>query len=443
MTRTRPYTDVTVELRDLESKANTFTVAVLPSSVGESKPVKVPYRYAELADDLDRLDRKRLDEEDLIVLGERLAALLLPPGEVRDLFQTALRDAGQDGGVRLRLLIREPKLAQLPWEYAYLQAHQGEKDRRHFLLLNPQVSMVRHEALAEKHPALLGATPQKLRLVAATANAEGYRPLQLKRERQVLEKALRAFDVDGVTLDWEPFLEAVTLDDLTQALQKGADLFHFAGHGRFKEGDVDAQTGEAVGAGQIVLVKDKDTRAPQLLDAGNLAIRLQAAGVRVVLLGACESGRRDGVSAWTAIAPSLVERGTPAVVAMQYEVLDGAAVSFSQMFYSSLAAGLSVDEAVSAARLAMLGAEIGNTEWGVPVLYMRASDGVLFPRPAERESQTATQIRRVIQRSIGVIKEGGTVIGVKAKRVGGSLEIVQEDITSVEGTLIGLEAEDL
>jgi hypothetical protein len=279
--------------------------------------------------------------------------------------------------------------------------------------------------------------------VAATANAEGYRPLQLKRERQVLEQALRSFDVDGVTIEWEPFLEAATLDDLTQALQKGADLFHFAGHGRFKEHDVDAQTGEAVGTGQLVLVKDKESQAPRLLAAADLAVRLQAAGVRLVLLGACESGRRDGVSAWTAIAPALVERGTPAVVAMQYEVLDGAAVSFSQMFYASLAAGLSVDEAVSAARLAMLGAEIGNMEWGVPVLYMRSSDGVLFPRPAERESQTATQIRRVIQRSIGTIKKGGMVVGVRAKRVGGSLEIVQEDITSVEGTLIGLEAEDL
>jgi hypothetical protein len=279
--------------------------------------------------------------------------------------------------------------------------------------------------------------------VAATASPDGYQPLQLTRERQVLEQALRGFDVDGVSIEWEPMLEDVTLDDLTRALQKGADLFHFSGHGGFVERAAGTAEEETAGSGRLVLLKDTHTRAPQPLAAGDLALRLQAAGVRLAVLGACESGRRDGVSAWTAIAPALVERGTPAVVAMQYEVLDGAAVAVSQMFYTSLAAGLSVDEAVSAARLAMLGAEIGNTDWGVPDLYMRASDGVLFPRPAGQASPTAAQIRRVIQRSIKTIKKGGTVVGVKARRVRGSIEIVQEDVTSVEGALIGLEAEDV
>lgn len=439
MATQRQYINFNLELRDLDVATDTFKVAVLPSpEVGETPDaVSVTYGYGELEGSLDRLDRKRLRQKDLISLGENLAKRLLPPGSVRELFQGAIRKAGHNGGVRLRLLIRSPKLAQLPWEFTYLPMHEGEKARKNFLVLNPHVSIVRHEALPEAHPTLAGASPERLRLVAATANVNGYRELQLDREKTVIEDALQGFSVDGVTIDWEPFLEDATMDDITVALAKGADLFHFAGHGVFTEQDRDPATGELVGQGHLALVQDKASKAPDLRPADELALQLQKAGVRVVVLGACESGRRDGVSAWTGIAPALVERGVPAVVAMQYEVLDDHAIAFSQMFYTSLASGLSIDEAVSAGRLAMLGkSREDDVEWGVPVLYMRSSDGVLFPKLAERNAETASQIRRVVQQTVETIKQGGKVIGIQAKWAHGSFEVTQK-ATTVEGELVG------
>ncbi len=63
---------------------------------------------------------------------------------------------------------------------------------------------------------------------------------------------------------------------------------------------------------------------------------------------------------------------------MQYPITDQAAVEFTRGFYESLADGLPVDAAVAEARKAMSIAVTDSVEWGTPVLFMRASDGVLF-----------------------------------------------------------------
>jgi hypothetical protein len=447
----RQYLDFKLELRDLDEANDSFKVTVIHApEVGEAGPVSVPYGFSDLKINLKRVEGKKIpDLKNLIDLGEKLADRLLPLGPIRSRFEEAIKKAGQDGGVRLRLLIRDPKLAQLPWEYSYLQLNPGEKDRRHFIVLNPQISIVRYESLSQAQPSLEKERekPEELRLVAVTANvkSDDYAELDLEYEQKVITDALSDFKVEGVTLKWEPFIENATIDDLNKALLAGADLFHFAGHGDFKEKDVDLASGEAIGAGCLVLIGDKETKAPQLLAASELGKALKAAGVRVAVLGACNTGRRDGISAWTGVAPALIEAGIPAVVAMQYEVVDEHALAFSQMFYSSLALGLTIDQAVAAGRLAMLGkSDEKGVEWGVPVLYMQSSDGVIFPKLTEQKSETptATHIRRVLQQTVTTIKAGGKVVGIVAKRAKGSFEITQE-VDTVEGELTGIIVEDL
>lgn len=431
----REYIDFSLGLGDLsDAGVGSFRVTV-HSSVGESEqPEVVPFKFAELRDGLDALEQKAIEPDQLVELGTRLAARLLPPGQVRDLFLRALARAGRDGGVRLRLVIRDPRLAQLPWEFAYLQTHGGAASRRHFLCLNPQVSIVRHEALAEEHQKLTGATPGELRVVAATADAGGEYKLKLKAERKVIEKALGETESEGVKIKLQSFVEHATLDKLAQALLAKADLFHFAGHGVFTE---DAEDEKAVGLkGYIVLAKDEGSDEPRLLPAGDLAAMLQAAGVRVVLLGACETGRRDGVSPWTGVAPALVERGAPAVVAMQYEIEDDAAITFSKMFYTSLAAGLSLDEAVTAGRLAIERESAADeVEWGVPVLYMRSPDGVIFPEMRARPAQAAGRIRSQIEMRLGRLTGNATAIGAEGDVEDDVLQIV--DTVDGNATLIG------
>ena len=440
MAKQRSYLDFKLELRDLDQTTQSFKVAVLPSDrgVGETQTaIAVPLNYDELEYPLNDLDRKQIDQGDLFTLGEGLANRLLPSGQVRDLFQQAVKQAGLDGGVRLRMIIREPRLAQLPWEFSYLQMHQGEKSRNHFLVLNPQISMVRHEALPEIPAPLTAADPQRLHMVVATANAAGYRPLKLDRERRVIEAALSNFSLEGVSIEWQPFLEDTTVGELTTALANGADMFHFAGHGTFTDQNIDPETHIPKGEGHIVLLEDKATSTPYLMPASELARYAQQAGVRLAVLGACKTARRDGVSAWTGIAPALIERGIPAVVAMQYEVKDPHALAFSKSFYSSLVSGVSLDEAVALARQAMLGVSEDNVEWGVPVVYMRSSDGIIFPQLAERQTEAAAQIRQLIQQTIDLIESGGEVIGVESDRTpDGGFQVVQK-VRTVKGKLTG------
>jgi CHAT domain-containing protein len=174
-----------------------------------------------------------------------------------------------------------------------------------------------------------------------------------------------------------------------------------------------------------------------------LAPLLQQAGVRVAVLGACNTGRRDGISPWTTIAPALVERGIGAVVAYQYEILDHAAIEFSRMFYSALAAGFSVDEAVATGRLAILSAcGPDDCEWGIPVLYMRSINGRLLHLMATCSTANRKNIERVIRQIIGTIEAGGEVVGITLEHASGPFRVEQR-ATTVKGKLTGAELDSI
>ena len=76
-------------------------------------------------------------------------------------------------------------------------------------------------------------------------------------------------------------------------------------------------------------------------------------------------------------ARSLVQSGIPAVVAMQFEISDQAAITLAHEFYAALSDSYPVDAALAEARKAIF-AQNNILEWGTPVLYMRTGDGRIF-----------------------------------------------------------------
>jgi tetratricopeptide (TPR) repeat protein len=106
--------------------------------------------------------------------------------------------------------------------------------------------------------------------------------------------------------------------------------------------------------------------------------------LRLVFLNSCEGARGSESDAFSSTAATLVRRGVPAVVAMQYEITDAAAIEFSRDFYEALADSLPVDAAVTEARAAV--SMESMLEWGTPVLYMHSPDGRVFDisTPASR-----------------------------------------------------------
>jgi hypothetical protein len=83
------------------------------------------------------------------------------------------------------------------------------------------------------------------------------------------------------------------------------------------------------------------------------------------------------------MAPALIRAQIPAVIAMQFKVLDAAAQAFAGEFYRALAEGFPIDACVTEGRKAVMGAVgLSRADWGIPVVYTRAPDGKLFELPA-------------------------------------------------------------
>ena len=75
--------------------------------------------------------------------------------------------------------------------------------------------------------------------------------------------------------------------------------------------------------------------------------------LRLAVLNACEGAKGGDRDIFSSTASILVRRGLPAVLAMQYEITDWAAIELSRTFYESIADGLPVDVAVAESRKAV------------------------------------------------------------------------------------------
>lgn len=406
--------------RDEEGAVQSFDVRVFASPAGEGAPVRreVPQ---DLQRPLSRLDRRQLEPPAILGLGEALADLLLPAG-ARELLVRSLDRLAPGEGLRLRLRL-PPELAGLPWEYLYVARAQGEKDATGFLALDPRLSIARHEALAVAAEADAGPRPRRLVAALSSPVADGYVPLDLDRERQVIESATAG--VEGLRVD---VLADVTAEGLADALAEGADLFHFAGHGVFEQSGLGVRPGSVAGHGSIVLQDAAGN--PAHMAADQLAVNLRGRGVQLVVLGACETAKRDEEHLWSGVVAALMEAGIPAVVAMQYRVWDDAAIAFARALYRGLAAGLPLDQAVSLGRLQVFNLVHPRQdglwrEWGVPVLYLRTAGDMALPTIQDPAAQVAAADALTVVAELRVAEIGphGTYVGVEAGAIkGGSIE---------------------
>ncbi|MGB8645210.1 MAG: CHAT domain-containing protein [Anaerolineae bacterium] len=116
---------------------------------------------------------------------------------------------------------------------------------------------------------------------------------------------------------------------------------------------------------------------------------LYNAHIRLAMLLACESGRVGSDRVFSGIAPGLILAGVPAVVGMQYPVLDDYANNFARTFYQRLLQTQDVLDAISTARQAN-----ARQAWYSPVLYLRQQksleDTDRKPTFQTREIDTAT-----------------------------------------------------
>lgn len=363
-----------------EPGAGRFRVRVAASPAGEQRlseaeEVTLP---RDLRQRLRRLERRQLEMPEMIALGEALGAALFPP-RARTFLYSSQAMLAPDERLRIRLRAESYVLADLPWEYAYVPPPDMPSQKagaEGFLVLDRRLSLVRHEGLVPLPSPLHRAEPGPLRLVALLASPDepGYPPIDLDLEQSTIEQALgKVSEIEA------EFWRDATVDTLEEAFASKADILHFVGHLQVELGQAHAPT---EGEGYVVLRGDQ--QQPKPLRAEELALLLVGHGVRLVVLGPGETGRRDEVSPWLYIVPKLIRAGIPAVVAMQYRLLDRNTLAFRQRFYRALAAGEAIDRAVTDGRLAIFMRGGGHErDWGVPVVYMRGEEGTLFLRATE------------------------------------------------------------
>jgi CHAT domain-containing protein len=286
--------------------------------------------------------------------------------EVQSALRSSLDQArAQDSGLRIRLRLNDaPELVNIPWEYLY------NSSLNRFLALSVNTPVVRYLELPESIRPLSVKTP--LRVLVMIANPKDFPALDVEVEWQNLKKAVSDLEEQGLLILER--LEAATPIALQYRLRReDFHIFHFIGHGGFDES---AQDG--------LLMLENESGLGKALSGQSLGTILHDENtLRLVVLNACEGARTGTNDPFAGAAQSLVQQGLPAVIAMQFEVSDQAAITFAHEFYAALADGYPVDAALSEARKVIFSS--GNEiEWGTPVLYLRASDGQIFNivRPA-------------------------------------------------------------
>jgi formylglycine-generating enzyme required for sulfatase activity len=278
-------------------------------------------------------------------------------GDIAPCFRKSLNEIYQNDstGLRVKLNLQDvPEIADLPWEFLF----DTEEDR--FLAPSNRTPIVRHITMSQQIQPIPVALP--LRLLVAISSPAGYPSLDSEREKSLLGKALAPLEEKGrIQIRW---LEEATQSAIHQSLiEETFHVFHFLGHGVF---DKDAEEGKLV------------MHDGFLMEAYRIGMLMHDhRSLRLAVLNSCEGGRISPKDLFSGVAPTLVRQGIPAVVAMQTEITDNAAITFSKWFYTALINGFPVDAAVAEARKAIFFMP-NDVEWGTPVLYTRSKDGVLF-----------------------------------------------------------------
>ncbi|SDM10466.1 CHAT domain-containing protein [Geodermatophilus siccatus] len=100
---------------------------------------------------------------------------------------------------------------------------------------------------------------------------------------------------------------------------------------------------------------------------------------RLAVLHLSEPSPLDFDVTFERLAPALIQRGIPAVLAMQYPLTGEPAARFIRLLYEKIAEHKSIEEAVQCARGELFVDLQDDLAFGSPVLYMQSLDSQLLP----------------------------------------------------------------
>jgi hypothetical protein len=317
-----------------------------------------PKFWKEIEYFVDRMPRGGISKEEVYNLGKRLFNLIFG-GEVKEKYEDCLQYARQtDAKLRLALAILAEPLLMVPWEYLY-----DEDEEKGFLI--PKHSIIRVIDELEEKKAPFG--PIRNLLVAiANPTSPMYRKFDADTHLKNLLEIFTRLNIKA------SILKPATRRELKARLRDQAfDALYFVGHGRL----LPPVPGGKYSIGQLILEREgsspEETDTTDPLDATDLAQwislhPLKSGRVRFVYLNSCSTATTDLANSFAGVAQRLMLAGeVAAVVAMQTEVEQTAALDMAEGFFEELRRGESPEQALTLARTEAQDIH----SWGVPVIH--------------------------------------------------------------------------
>ncbi len=335
--------------------------ATARSSEGEATVTILTTVASNIELSMNLIEKHQTNADLLKNFGQELYRLLFPDEIHTHFQQTEAAARAAKAKLRIRLRIEADPLARLPLEFAY-RALGG-----YFIAANPNTVLSRYLNLPLP-PNRTRRREGALHLLTIIANPADQTPLDPDEWENIILQTL-ADPLAAGQIEIQTVKRATFKEIRNALLQQKPDMIQFVGHGIYQDGK-----------GYLALVDEKTGQTWKVDDERFANILLGFDDhLGLVSLATCESAKSDSPQGFLGIAPKIVQRGIPAVVAMQYQVLIKTAEIFLEHFYTSIAARKPVDWAVQWARNAVA-IEIGldNREFATPVLYMRAKDGEIF-----------------------------------------------------------------
>ncbi len=356
------YRDLQLHITSLPDAAeHAVTVYAPGEDLRATGKFRVPFSPAETGEVLALIDRGALGVDRAENYGSTLFDALFCDQAVRQCYVQARHI--QTPPVRLRLILDAPELESILWELLF------DTDRRSFVAA--ELPFVRSHSHTKPVQPLLAQPPLRVLVVAPSPagidaidvaqHVDGLRCAfdQLQAHKQVRFQTSTPPTISQLKNDLREAATGVTHE---------IHILHFVGHGM-----VDPACGEPL------LVFEDERGNVDLVTPDTLAEIAGSAGLRLVFLNGCHTAQSGIQESARGFAHALMERGIPAVVAMQTTIGAGMAAEIAGEFYAALADSQPVDRALLDARQVLgRSGRCGTGAIAVPVLYLRASDGRLL-----------------------------------------------------------------
>ncbi|WP_255335784.1 tetratricopeptide repeat protein [Methanosarcina sp. KYL-1] len=336
----------------------------------EKKVTEVPDKLKEQKEKIEKPEEEEKEKEEPHKDFGKMLYKIVFSGELGEYFNNSLKAAQENGsGIRISLRCDEgvPEIAALPWEYL----HNGKE----FLITRKSILISRLPSGAVKKKSEPLESMLRMLVIISGPDDPRVPPLNTKKEQEIILEA-----VDGLYREKKikiDFTDDATFENIQDCLtENDYHIVHFTGHGIFDEKSE---------RGYLLLETEKGK--PRLIDNEKVAELFSERGIRLVVLSSCQTAKGSNRKSFSDLASVLSIRGIPAVVAMQYSILDKVATKFAHTFYRTIANGKPVDLALKEARIMIRNSEKSNgVDFATPVLYLSDKDcvlaGELKPEPS-------------------------------------------------------------